>query len=62
MTYIAANGLLVICKEEPQICELCGDFAETRPYGPKGENICFECGKKDIAAAKRAFIQRLNSN
>ncbi len=28
-------------------CELCGKPDELRPYGPKGEWICFDCGMKD---------------
>ena len=28
-------------------CELCGKQAETRPYGPNSEEICYECGMKD---------------
>lgn len=29
-------------------CEVCGsDGQELRPYGPKGEWICFSCGMKD---------------
>ena len=39
----------------PKKCELCGKIAELRPYGPNGENVCFECGMKDEAAAKKAF-------
>jgi hypothetical protein len=38
-------------------CELCGTRAETRPYGPSGENICFACGMKDEATTKRRFNQ-----
>jgi hypothetical protein len=36
-------------------CELCKKIAETRPYGPNGERVCFECGMKDEAAAERQF-------
>lgn len=37
-----------IIQEEPDgVCELCGKVAETRPYGPKREEICFACGTKD---------------
>lgn len=36
-----------IYKEKPQQCDLCGKIAELRPYGPNGETICFQCGKKD---------------
>lgn len=31
-------------------CELCGAIDELRPYGPKGEWICFDCGMKDKKA------------
>lgn len=34
----------IICAESPRKCELCGKLAETRPYGPDGKRICFECG------------------
>ena len=36
-------------------CELCGKIAETRPYGPRGEEVCFECGMRDEEASKRQF-------
>lgn len=43
-----------IIKAEPYMkCELCGKVDETRPYGPKGERICFDCGMKDEATTKR---------
>lgn len=42
------SGKGFISKEPSQKCELCGNIAECRPYGPKGEEICFECGIKDI--------------
>lgn len=25
-------------------CALCGKIDETRPYGPNGLEICFDCG------------------
>ena len=49
------SQLGVIAAEEPDVCELCGEFSETRPYGPNGERACFKCGMKDEAAAKRQF-------
>lgn len=49
------SGLGFIAVEAPQKCELCGKVEETRPYGPNGERVCFECGMKDEAAAKRGF-------
>lgn len=39
----------------PAKCELCGKIAELRPYGPNGENVCFQCGMKDEKAAERKF-------
>ncbi len=45
----------VIEQTPPQRCELCSTIAETRPYGPNGEQVCFSCGMKDQAAAKRGF-------
>ena len=35
------------------VCELCGKFADLRPYGPRGEKICFECGEKNPGATER---------
>lgn len=49
------SGPGVIEKEVRGFCELCGEHAETRPYGPKGEEVCFACGMKDEAAARRGF-------
>lgn len=38
-------GNMTIIEAEPDfICFLCGKIAETRPYGPNGEEIYFECG------------------
>jgi len=53
------GDVLVIGPEPPKKCQLCGKTAETRPYGPKGEDVCFECGMKDEPAAERAFAKRL---
>jgi hypothetical protein len=54
------GNVLIIEGEEDNICELCGNEAETRPYGPNGENVCFPCGMKDEAAAVRQFAKRLS--
>lgn len=40
-------------------CELCGEKAELRPFGPRGENICFQCGMKDEATTGAMFTKRL---
>ena len=49
------SGKNFIAPEEDRLCQLCGQFEETRPYGPNGEQVCFDCGMKDPAAAVRAF-------
>lgn len=49
------SSLGVIAAESPKPCELCGVVAETRPYGPNGERVCFACAMLDPAAAERGF-------
>lgn len=41
------SGKGYISKEEDRICEFCKKVAETRPYGPKDERICYDCSMKD---------------
>lgn len=53
--------IVVLKASKPQGCDLCGKVAELRPYGPKGEHVCFECGMKDEEAAKRAFDKRMET-
>ncbi len=46
----------VIEQEKPDTCEMCGKTEELRPYGPKGERVCFDCGMKNPEAVfKRAW-------
>lgn len=47
------HGIPIIAIEGDSVCEMCGKLDECRPYGPKGERVCFECGMKDPAAVKR---------
>lgn len=47
--------IVFIAEEFPSRCELCRKVAETRPYGPFGEEVCFECGMKNEEAAKKQF-------
>ena len=47
------SGRGFIAVEPEDKCELCGKIAELRPYGPKGERICFDCGMKDEKATNR---------
>ena len=41
------GNIAFIYGENDQQCDLCGKIAELRPYGPKGECICYECGMKN---------------
>jgi hypothetical protein len=45
--------------QPPGRCDLCGAVDETRPYGPNGENVCFDCGMQDEEACKRGFDRRM---
>lgn len=52
------RGVIVLDRTEvPEgKCELCGkDDQELRPYGPREEWICYDCGMKDEAATARAM-------
>lgn len=53
--------IIRIEQQKNQQCDLCGKIAELRPYGPKGECVCFTCGMKNEPAAQRAFSKVLNS-
>lgn len=47
-------GDMIIIEAEPDgVCELCGKIDETRPYGPKGERICWDCGQKNKTTTER---------
>ena len=48
-----------IFKRPNSQCDLCGKVAEVRPYGPKGEYVCFPCGMKNEEATKRAFRKKM---
>jgi hypothetical protein len=50
------KGQFVFIEPEPDDkCELCGAIKETRPYGPGGKRVCFDCAMKDEAEATRQF-------
>jgi hypothetical protein len=51
------SGLGFIASEEHRPCELCGKVKECRPYGPQGEQVCFDCAMKDEPAAHRGFLK-----
>lgn len=53
-------GKLTIIQAEPDnVCELCGKVAETRPYGPDGKEICYDCGMKDEKATNKRMAKYL---
>lgn len=52
---------VVIAQSDDGKCELCGKTDETRPYGPNGENVCFDCGMKNEDVARQAFARRLSN-
>lgn len=47
------GNIPVIFEEPDRICEFCGTLAECRPYGPRGEQICFDCAMKDEKTTTR---------
>jgi hypothetical protein len=56
-------GNMVIIEEEPETeCELCHKMAETRPYGPNGCRVCFECAMKDKDATEERMDEILFGN
>lgn len=61
MTHRTTAGKLVICTEGKTVCEFCKKVGDTRPYGPKGETVCFDCAMKDEKAAERQFKKRFGT-
>lgn len=59
MSHRLPSGTFVICPEPPAKCETCGKEAELRPYGPRGERICYECGLKNPASTMRQMHKAL---
>ena len=53
------GNMIIIAPEESQQCDLCGKIDELRPYGPKGEKICYECGMKDEEGTDKRMGQIL---
>lgn len=52
--------IIHIKPEEPQHCELCGAFEETRPYGANGEHICYACGEKNEPVTSQMMRRAFN--
>ena len=53
------GNLTVLVAEPDRCCAFCHAFTECRPYGPKGEQICFDCAMKDEATTKRMMRKHL---
>jgi len=51
------SGPGFIKEQTPEACQLCGAIDECRPYGPNGENICFECGMKDEETTRKQMAK-----
>jgi len=51
------SGPGFIAEEPMQVCEMCGVIDECRPYGPNGEQICFECGMKNEETTRKKMGQ-----
>jgi hypothetical protein len=54
------HGVVFIAPEPDDECQLCGAVEETRPYGPGGKRVCFDCGMKNPAEAARQFAKMLD--
>lgn len=50
---------LIVARERPQQCDLCGSISELRPYGPNGEAICFDCGMANRETTDAAFLRQV---
>ena len=46
-----------VIKGKNDICELCKEYGELRPYGPNGEWICFKCGMQNVDTTKKQFAK-----
>lgn len=55
------SGRGVISTEPAQLCEICGNIDECRPYGPEGEQICFNCAttKCDREQVERRMMNHI---
>jgi len=55
------SGRGVIMNEPPQVCEMCHQVDECRPYGPAGEQICFYCAttKCDKEQVERRMMNHI---
>jgi hypothetical protein len=58
------SGPGFIAAEPDQLCEMCSKIDECRPYGPEGEQICFECAttKCDEEQVKRRMMNYIHGD
>lgn len=56
------GNVVIIEPERSQQCDFCNKIRELRPYGPKGEAICFDCAMKDRATTERRMGEVLFSD
>lgn len=54
-------GVVLIEPEDDETCEDCGNVDETRPYGPGGKRVCFDCMMKDEDGAKERFYAMMDN-
>lgn len=54
-------GATVVYAQEPQQCDMCVEIKELRPYGPRGETICYECATStpEMRASAERAMKRL---
>jgi hypothetical protein len=53
------GNVAVIVDEPDKRCELCGQIGDCRPYGPNGEQICYDCGMKNPEVTERMMNPKL---
>lgn len=53
------GNIAIIEYQGDEKCQLCGKTEECRPYGPNGENICFDCGMKNKEQTERMMNKML---
>jgi len=56
---VRIGNIVLICAEEPQQCDYCGEIKELRPYGPNEECICFSCAMKDEETTRKMIAKVL---
>jgi len=55
------SPVFVIETEPDRQCKTCGQYAECRPYGPNGTDLCTNCAMKDWDGMVNQFHKMLDS-